>query len=102
MEISTLKLPLSKLCPVPLALQNRAFFDGGEMGEKGAEKRGGRGATRKRVKRKKGRVKTGQEVNSQINKTCIIILGPIVHLKPRHVNMVIPSAQCCLDGASSV
>ena len=30
------------------------------MGEKGAEKRGGRGVTKKRAKRKKGRVKTGQ------------------------------------------
>ena len=33
-ERSTLKLPLSKLCAVPLALQNRAFFEG-RNGRKG-------------------------------------------------------------------
>ena len=43
----------------PLLYRTEHFLRG-EMGEKGAEKRGGRGVTRKRAKRKKGRVKTGQ------------------------------------------
>ena len=52
LERSILKLPLSKLCAVSLALQNRAFFEG-EKGEKGAEKRGGRGVTSKGGKKEK-------------------------------------------------
>ena len=38
-ERSALDLPLSKLCALPLALQDRASFEGIE-GRKGAEKRG--------------------------------------------------------------
>ena len=34
LERSILRLPLSKLCAVPFALQNRALFEGGEKGEK--------------------------------------------------------------------
>ena len=45
------RMPLSKLCAVPFALQNRAPFQGGK-GRKGAEKRGGRGVGRG-AKRKK-------------------------------------------------
>ena len=46
-----MNLPLSKLCAVHFALQNRALFDGGEKGEKvpregrksGGQKRGQKG-----------------------------------------------------------
>ena len=41
-EKSVLKLPLARLCAVPLALQTRAFFEG-RKGQKGAEKRRKRG-----------------------------------------------------------
>ena len=61
-ERSILKLPLSKLCAAPFALQNRAFFEG----EKGAErcrdkgrKRGGQHC--KGGKKEKRTVKTGQK-----------------------------------------
>ena len=51
-ERSILKLPLPKLCAVPLALQNRAFFEGRE-GAKGAEKRGGTRVASKGGKKEK-------------------------------------------------
>ena len=51
-----MKLPLAKLCAVPLALQNRAILEG-TKGRKGAEKRAGRGVASKGAKRKKRRVK---------------------------------------------
>ena len=35
-----LKVPLSKICAVPFALQKRALFEGGEQGEKVPRKRG--------------------------------------------------------------
>ena len=58
MERSILKLPLSKLCAVPLALQNRAFFER-RKGRRGAEERGEEGGGPvKEAKRKIGRVKT--------------------------------------------
>ena len=52
-----LKLPLSKVSAVPLALQNRALFEGAK---KSAEKREGRRVVAKRAKRNKGHVKTDQ------------------------------------------
>ena len=52
-ERSILELPLSKLCAVPLALQNRALFER-KKGRKGAEERGGRGVVSKGCKKEKG------------------------------------------------
>ena len=60
MKRSILKLPLSKLCAVPLALQNRALLGGGEKGEKVPRKGAEEGWPTKGAKRKKGRVKAGQ------------------------------------------
>ena len=57
------KLPLSKLCAVSLALQNRACLRG-EKGGKGAEKRGGRGATSKGGKKEK-RTRENRSANVQ-------------------------------------
>ena len=56
-ERSILRLPLSKLCAVPFALQNRALFEGEKRAKRCWEKvrKPAKGA-----KRKKGRVKTGQ------------------------------------------
>ena len=54
------ELPLSKLCPVPFAVQNRALFEGGGKGEKVPRKGEEEGWPAKGAKRKKGRVKTGQ------------------------------------------
>ena len=51
-ERSIPELPLSKLCTVPFALQNRALFEG-EKWRKCAEKRGGRGVATKRGKKEK-------------------------------------------------
>ena len=60
MERSILKLPLSKLCGVPFAPQNRALFKG-EKGRKGAEKGEEVGGGQQRgQKGKQGRKKTGQ------------------------------------------
>ena len=53
------KMPLSKLCAVPFALQNRALFEG-EKGDKVPRKGEETGWPAKGAKRKKGRVKTGQ------------------------------------------
>ena len=62
-ERSILKLPLSKLCAVPFALQNRASR--GRKGRKDAEKRGGtgreRGGQQKGQKGKQDMRKTGQK-----------------------------------------
>ena len=55
-ERSILKLPLSKLCAVPFAIQNRALFEG-EKGAKRCQKRGGIGVASKGGKE---RVKTGR------------------------------------------
>ena len=55
LERSILRLPLSKLCAVPFALQNRALFEGEKR-----VKKGGRGVASKGAKRKKGRTKIGQ------------------------------------------
>ena len=52
MERSILELPFSKLCAVPLPLQNRALSREKE-GQKGAKKRGGRGAASQRGKKEK-------------------------------------------------
>ena len=46
-ERSILKLPLSKVCAVTLALQNRALLEGGRKGQKDADKRRGRGVANK-------------------------------------------------------
>ena len=58
-ERSIPDLPLSKLCAVPFALQNRALFEGGK-GRKVPRKGEKEGWPAKGAKRKKGRVKTGQ------------------------------------------
>ena len=57
-ERSTLKLPLSKLCAVLFALQNRALFEGKrrakwcrEKGKKGAASKGGKKEKRTRENR---------------------------------------------------
>ena len=47
LERSILKLPLSKLCVVPFALQNRALFEGGKRAKRFPEKGGGRGVASK-------------------------------------------------------
>ena len=60
-ERSILRLPLSKLCAVPLALQNRALFEG-RKGRKGAEKGRKRGGQQREQKGKQGRAKTGQKL----------------------------------------
>ena len=60
-ERSILKVPLSKLCAVPLALQNRALFEGRKRVDKCREQGRERGGQQKG--QKKGRVKTGQEVS---------------------------------------
>ena len=59
-ERSILKLSLSKLCAVPLALQNRSLFEGGEKGEKVSRQGEEEGWQAKGAKRKKGRGKTSQ------------------------------------------
>ena len=46
MERSILNLPLSELCAVRFALQNKALFEG-KKGRKGSERRGGRGVASK-------------------------------------------------------
>ena len=59
-ERSILKLPLSELCAITLALQNRALFEGERRAKRCGEK--GRGLPAKGAKGKKGkkgRVKTG-------------------------------------------
>ena len=53
LERSIPELPLSKLCAVPFALQNRALFEGEKMARKCAEKRGGRGVASKGGKKEK-------------------------------------------------
>ena len=73
MERSILKLPLSKLCTVPFALQNRAFSRGG----KGAEKRGGRGVASKGGKKEKGRVKTGQLLSLLVGRIALLLVVQI-------------------------
>ena len=50
---STLKLPLSKLCAVPFALQNRALFEGERKAERCLEKGRKRGGQQKGQKGKK-------------------------------------------------
>ena len=57
------ELPLSKLCSVPISLQNRALFERGEKGEKVPRKGEEEGWPAKGAKRKKGRAKTGQYYN---------------------------------------
>ena len=56
-EKSIPELPLSKLCAVPVPLQNRALFEGERRRKNCREK----GRPAKGAKRKKGRVKTGQK-----------------------------------------
>ena len=53
MERPILKLPVSKLCAVPLALQNRALLEGEKKGRKGVDKRGGRGMASKGGRKEK-------------------------------------------------
>ena len=55
-----LRLPLSKLCAVPFALQLQSTFQGGEKGDKVPRKGEEEGWPAKGAKRKKGRAKTGQ------------------------------------------
>ena len=60
-EGSILKVPLSKICAVPFALQNRAFFEGENTAKRCPEKRGKRGGKQRGMaQRKEGRVTTGQ------------------------------------------
>ena len=59
-ERSILELPLSKVCAVPFALQNRALFEGEKRVKSSREKGGKRGGQQRGQKGKKGRVKTGQ------------------------------------------
>ena len=59
MERFILKLPLSKLCAVPFALQNRVLFEV-EKGAKRCREKGGKGQPTKGAYRKKIRAKTGQ------------------------------------------
>ena len=73
MERSVLKLPLSKLCAVSLALENRAFVEG-EKGEKGAEKRGGRGVTSKGGKKEK-RTHENRSENGSVLSFHILLTG---------------------------
>ena len=56
LERSILKLPLSKLCIVPFAQQNRALFGGGEQAKKVPRKGEEEGWQAKETKRKKGRI----------------------------------------------
>ena len=53
MDRSILKLPLSKLCAVPLALQNRALFEGKKKGQKVPRKGEVRGVASKGAKKEK-------------------------------------------------
>ena len=53
MERSILKLPLSKLCAVPLALQNRALFEEEKRAKKGLEKGRKRGGQQRGQEGKK-------------------------------------------------
>ena len=52
MERSIPDLPLSKLCAVPFALQNRALFEG-EKRAKMCREKGGRGVASKGSKKEK-------------------------------------------------
>ena len=61
-ERSMLRLHLSKLWVVPLALQNNRALFGEEKRVKGAEKRGGRGLASEGGEKEKRRVKTGHEM----------------------------------------
>ena len=60
MERSIPELPLSKLCIVPFALQNRALFERGGGRAKMCREKERKRVGEKRAKRKKGRVKTRQ------------------------------------------
>ena len=73
-ERSILKLPLSNLCALPLALLNRAPFEGGRSAKRCREKGEEEEWPPTGAKRKKGRMKTGQELfwgleKKTINKT---------------------------------
>ena len=60
MERSVLKLPLSKLCAVPFALQNGALFERETRGEKVPRKGRIEGRPEKGAKMEKGRAQTSQ------------------------------------------
>ena len=66
MDRSTLELPPCKLFAVPLALQKKALFRGGDKGEKVPRKGEEEGWPAKGAKRKKGRVKTGQLLREKL------------------------------------
>ena len=116
LERSIPGLPLSKLCAVPFALQNRALFEGEKMPRKGEEE----GWPAKGAKRKKGRAKTGQWrfwiswisiaklLTFAAGLHLFQMLGdsePIrnwgnpkpLHLKPGHLKLGFFSARRCLD-----
>ena len=62
-ERSTLKLPLSKLCAGPFALQNRAPFEAEKRAKRCREK-GGRGVASKGSKKEKRTRENGSAINS--------------------------------------
>ena len=61
-ERSILKLPLSKLCAVPFALQNRALFEAEKRAKRCREKGRKRGGQQRGQKGKKDAWKTDQDM----------------------------------------
>ena len=68
-ERSILKLPLSKLCAVPFALQNRALFKGEKGGQRCLEK-GGKGVPSKEGKKEKRTRENGRS-NGDLKKVIL-------------------------------
>ena len=66
LERSIPRLPLSKLCAVPFSLQKRALFKGEKRVKRCREKERKRGWPAKGAKRKKGRAKTGQTIETHL------------------------------------
>ena len=101
-ERSILELPLSKLCAVPFALQNRALFKGDKRA-KCAEKKGGKGVASKVGKKKKGRVKTGQENSSASTgkKRGLVYTRKLVFKGKRWKNIYTKEPSSCVWGTSS-
>ena len=65
-ERSFLKLPLSKICAVPFALQNRVLFAGENRAKRCPERREEEGWPAVRAKRKNGRVKQVRPRNQAV------------------------------------
>ena len=102
-ERSILKLPLSKICAVPFALQNRALFNGEPRAKRCPEKGRKRGGQEEGAKKEKRTRENRSELVGIAHTLTRFQVLVAIHLRPKMTGDLIatsPAALTCTEIAS--